>query len=96
MATNTSGFIICIYTFGTIGIASTIFYMKDKFYQQNKNSDKIIQTEPEILDNIKTKITRSVSIQCNLGISDMEYNDEIQIIETPSRQYRWFFMNKNV
>ena len=86
---------ICI--IGTIGTASAIIYynIDQNNYRNILNidinktfSDKNIQTD---LDTF-IKTVENKQIQCELDIAQLEDRGELEIIQTPRSNYRWFVL----
>mgnify|MGYP006095832351 CR=1 FL=1 len=89
-----------IYTIGSIGLVGVFFYFtKNNKYEIKKTNNKLIQTDIsndiiEVIDNtiyLPNKITKSIGIQCEFDISNLEQSGDIEIILTNSNSnYRWF------
>ncbi len=93
-----SGSNVCLYTLGTIGIISTLFYTTRQFnilkkkLKEERNRNKESKEFKE--SNIQTddKIMKTTSIQCDLHLSTME--NEIEIVPASLFGNRWFFLKE--
>ncbi len=80
-----------IYTIGSIGLVGVFYYFTtdNKLIQTDISNDII-----EVIDNtiyLPNKITKSIGIQCEFDISNLEQSGDIEIILTNSNSnYRWF------
>ena len=84
---------VCLYTLGTIGIISTLFYTSRQFNILKKKLKEERNRNKELKEsNIQTedKIMKTTSIQCDLHLSEME--NEIEIVPASGIGNRWLFL----
>ena len=92
-----------IYTIGSIGLVGVFFYFtKNTNYEIKKTNNKLIQTDIsndiiKVIDNtinLSNKLTKSIGIQCELDISNLEQSGDLEIIlnnsSNSTSNYRWF------